>query len=187
MKIIILIVSFLLLSGCMGSKDSKNETTNTNTKYEAPMNDVVQSVEDNIDNMLNYWKEKGIEIMNQNPIEAMDFAAYEGISFMYNGAQGYLYRLRSDDSKMKALLESARETGKVKVNIDGKEQEYQANVNNDYILIYENGSNMKDISSILGNYDSNKKYESAPSSNNNPTNQASFDQTNPSNEQQNEQ
>lgn len=148
--------TMVLLSGCSmwGSDEkdtSKNGTANA-TKETTPNSERSTASEDSIQNMMNYMKEKGITISDMSPIDTMDFAAHEGQSFSYNGNTAYLYRLKSDDANMKALLEDAKKNGTVKVNMDGKEQMYNASVNGDYLFVYDPAANMGDLINAMGNY-----------------------------------
>lgn len=148
--------AMVLLSGCnMWGNDekdtSKNGTANA-TKETTPNSERSTASEDSIQNMMNYMKEKGITISDMNPIDTMDFAAHEGQSFSYNGNTAYLYRLKSDDANMKALLEDAKKNGTVKVNMDGKEQMYNASVNGDYLFVYDPAANMGDLITAMGSY-----------------------------------
>lgn len=152
----IAICAMILLSGCSmwGSdeSDTANNGTANSTKETTPNNERSTINEDSIQNMMNYMQGKGIEIRNMAPIDQMDFAAHEGQSFSYNGNTGYLYRLKSDDANMKALLDDAKKNGSIKVNMDGKEQLYNASVNGDYLFVYDPAANMGDFISAMNNY-----------------------------------
>lgn len=148
--------AMVLLSGCSmwGSdeKDTANNGTANSTKETTPNNERSLANEDSIQNMMNYMQQNGIQISDMTPIDQMDFAAHEGQSFSYNGNTAYLYRLKSNDETMKALLEDAKKNGTVKVNMDGKEQVYNASVNGDYLFVYDPAANMGDFINAMGNY-----------------------------------
>lgn len=168
------LASLLLLSGCSmwnneesgmgngnessGSGDPSNGTANASNGTGSAGNEGMPkdganvNNEDSISNMMNYLNGQGVEVSNMEPIDTMDFAAHEGSSFTYNGTTAYLYRLKSDDENMKALLEQAKKNGTVKVNMDGTEQNYSASVNGNYLFVYKKDSNMNDLVSALGNY-----------------------------------
>lgn len=133
-------------------KDTANNGTANSTKETTPNNERSLANEDSIQNMMNYMQQNGIQISDMTPIDQMDFAAHEGQSFSYNGNTAYLYRLKSNDETMKALLEDAKKNGTVKVNMDGKEQVYNASVNGDYLFVYDPAANMGDFINAMGNY-----------------------------------
>lgn len=156
--------AIVMLCGC-GMMNDNNKTngtanaSNTNPPQTSRSNDMgdkvkqgVDNVEDSIDNMMSYLTGKGLQMDDVTPIEQMDFAAHEGRSFTINGSTGYLYRLKSDDENMKKLLQSAKEKGTVKVNINGEEQEYNASVNGDYLFVYKKDADMNQFNSLMKDY-----------------------------------
>ena len=127
-----------LLGGC-GMNDKKDANTKTNQTKEAAeksVKDAKNKTEDSID----------------NAITDIDFAAYEGRSFDYNGSTAYLYRVKSDDDNMKKVLKEAKDNGRVKVSIDNKEQEYGAKVNGDFLFLYDANQNWNDYVSAFPSY-----------------------------------
>lgn len=152
--IILACAAVVTLTGCsMGNDDQKKANGTANkTTTNPPENNGSTVNEDSMDNMMTYLNGQGITVNDMKPIDQMDFAAHEGRSFAYNGNTGYLYRLKSNDESMKALLDSAKNSGSVKVNIDGKEQEYSASVNGDYLFVYQKDADMHDLVTAIGNY-----------------------------------
>lgn len=152
--IILACAAVLTLTGCsMGNDDQKKANGTANkTTTNPPENNGSTVNEDSMDNMMTYLNGQGITVNDMKPIDQMDFAAHEGRSFAYNGNTGYLYRLKSNDESMKALLDSAKNSGKVKVSINGKEQEYSASVNGDYLFVYQKDADMSDLVTAIGNY-----------------------------------
>lgn len=144
----IALAAAFMLSGCSmwGNEDEASKGATNATNEKTPTNPETPAVEDSMDNMMNYLNEQGVEISNMKAIDQMDFAAHEGNSFSYNGNTAYLYRLKSNDESMSALLKDAKEKGTVKVNMGGTEQEYNASVNGDYLFVY--GKDM-DMSSMI--------------------------------------
>lgn len=150
------VLLLLVMSGC--GSDKKNDSTNNDanaTDTKQPQNSVTENASETMDRMVSYFKEKGMELADMADIDQMDFAAHEGKRFSYKGSPMYLYRLKSNDESMKALLDSAKNTGMVKVNIEGKEQQYKASVNGDYLLVYENGDTIQDFIEAFGTYSPN--------------------------------
>lgn len=153
MKLIaFLCAGVLLISGC-SMNDNKDKQANNGTENATdtnpPQNDASN---DSIDQMLNYLTSQGVNVNDMKTIDHMDFAAHEGKSFSYNGNTGYLYRLKSNDENMKALLDSAKKNGTVKVNLDGTEQDYSASVNGDYLFVYQKDADMSNLVSALAKY-----------------------------------
>lgn len=143
-----------LLGGC-GMNDKKDANTKTNQTKEAAeksVKDAKNKTEDSIDNVMNYFKEQGLKFENSKAITDIDFAAYEGRSFDYNGSTAYLYRVKSDDDNMKKVLKEAKDNGRVKVSIDNKEQEYGAKVNGDFLFLYDANQNWNDYVSAFPSY-----------------------------------
>lgn len=134
-----------MLAACSTKDDKKDNKTEN--KVENKANTAKDHAEDSIDNMMSYFKEKGVTYDQSENIDQMDFAAYEGRSFMANNNRVYLYRVKSEDENMKKILKEAADKGKVKVRIDNKESEYNAKVNGDYLLLYDTNA---DITDVLG-------------------------------------
>lgn len=153
--IILACAAVLTLTGCSKGNDEKKETNGAanQTETNPPQNNnTSMASNDTMDNMMTYLNGQGITMNDMKPIDKMDFAAHEGRSFSYNGNTGYLYRLKSNDESMKALLDSAKNNGTVKVSVDGKEQEYSASVNGDYLFVYQKDANMSDLVTAIGSY-----------------------------------
>lgn len=146
--------ALLLLSGCSmwSGDDNAAQGTANATDTKQPENNRNVTSEDSIDNMMNYLKQQGVEISDMAPIDKMDFAAHEGKSFTYQGNTAYLYRLKSDDVNMKALLDEAKQKGNIKVNHNGKEELYNASVNGDYLFVYEKDADMGSFINAMGSY-----------------------------------
>ncbi len=144
----------LIISGCSqnDSSDKKMESNANATDTNPPKNDAANTVNDTMDNMMSYLKDQGITIDDMKDLTDMDFAAHEGRSFSYQGNTAYLYRLKENDESMKALLDSAKNTGTVKVNINGESKDYAASVNDNYLLIYQKEAKMDDFIKLFDTY-----------------------------------
>lgn len=147
-----MLAATFLLSGCSmwDGSDTSNGTANQTNEQQPETK--VNEKQDTMDNFMGYLSENGISVTDMKPIDNMDFAAYEGKSFAYNGNAAYLYRLKSEDANMSALLKDAKEKGYVKVSMDGVEQEYSASVNGNYLFLYEKDMDMHEVVTALGNY-----------------------------------
>lgn len=160
-----------LISGCsMNDKNNKNDDMNkvADASKDAA-NKAKGVVNDSIDNVMNYFKKEGLKFENSKNLENIDFAAHEGRSFDMNGKTAYLYRVKSDDENMKKILKEAKDKGKVKVNIDNKEQMYGAKINGDYLLLYDEKANMNDMLTAFPNYQVNGVNNPEGSDTNNST------------------
>lgn len=153
-KVAALACAFLLvISGCSQNDSDKKVEGNANaTDTNPPKNDAANTVNESMDHMMNYMKENGVTLNDIKELADMDFAAHEGRSFSYEGNTAYLYRLKDSDESMKALLDSAKNTGKVKVNINGEQKDYAAAVNGNYLLIYLQEAKMDDFLKYFDSY-----------------------------------
>lgn len=152
-----LLAAFLFTGLLQGCSMNKNETTGKENQSDTNnvANDVKDDVEDSIDNVMNFFNDKKVELENMQPIENMEFAAYEGKSFEVNGKTAYLYRVKSNDEKMKKVLKEAKDKGKVRVNIKNKEMEYNAKVNGNFLLLYDPNADMNDVLTTFEGYTRN--------------------------------
>lgn len=181
-QLIALMCGLFLFSGCRmrntttdmnkTGKNNMNQTTENN-----PVNNAVNNTKDNIDSMTAYLKEKGIQLEEETNIDQMDFAAHEGRSFTVNGNKVYLYRMNTEDENMKKVMDEASKNGKVKVNIDGNEKEYQAQVKNDFLMVYDNAYNINDLLTAFPNY-ANSMANEVPDRNNPNNNETTPNDTN---------
>ncbi len=147
--------SMALLMGACGMNNSGNADGSMNKTYDNAKDSAkgaADRAEDSIENVMNYFEGKGVRFENAKEINNMDFAAHEGRSFEYNGNTGYLYRVKSDDEKMKKLMQEAKTNGKVKVNIDNEEKEYGALVNGDFLFLYDHNADWKDVETAFPAY-----------------------------------
>ena len=134
-------LSLTFLGGCsMNDKGTTgNDMSNSNVGKDIrnAVEDSGQAVQDSIDNVMDFFTQKNIKYENMQTLDNMEFAAHEGRSFTIDGKNAYLYRVKEDDENMKKIMEQARNNGKVKVSITGKEMEYNARVNGNYLFLYD--------------------------------------------------
>lgn len=143
-----------LMSAC-GMNDSEDANGSMNKTYDSAKDsaqDAVDGVEDSIENVMNYFEGKGVKFENAKEINNMDFAAHEGRSFEYNGNTGYLYRVKSDDENMKKIIQEAKTNRKVNVNINNEEKEYGALVNGNFLFLYDQNADWKDVETAFPAY-----------------------------------
>ncbi len=105
-----------------------------------------------IQDMMNSFEQAGVEMMNMTPIEDMEFAAHEGRMFEVNGEKFYLYRMNMEDAQMSKLMKNASTTKKVTVNRTGKDEELNALVNGEYLLIYSSNASIAPLDQVFISY-----------------------------------
>ena len=68
-----------LMVGCSmnDKKDANTKTNETKEAAEKSVKDAKNKTEDSIDNVMNYFKDKGLKYENSKAITDIDFAAYE--------------------------------------------------------------------------------------------------------------
>lgn len=155
----VLVAAFLsltFLGGCsMNDKGTTgNDMSNTNVGKDISnaLEDSGKAVQDSIDNVMDFFTQKNIKYENMQTLNNMEFAAYEGRSFTIDGKNAYLYRVKEDDENMKKIMEQARKNGKVKVSITGKEMEYNARVNGNYLLLYDPSAKIDEALNAFDTY-----------------------------------
>lgn len=152
-QLILIGACFMLMTAC-GAKNG-SETANVPKNTNASSSSIQGSgnvASTTIEDMVSYFKEKGLSFPKIANIEKIDFAAYEGKVLENNGQKAYLYRLNSQDSAMKKLMQQVREKGVANVKIDNEHKQYSAMVNGDYLLLYDQGANMSNITSVFPNF-----------------------------------
>lgn len=157
----------LMLMGACGANDSTNNNMGSNSQKntsssESSIQSIGSTVSSTIDDVMNYFKEKGLAFSSMMNIENMDFAAHEGRVLVNNGQKAYLYRLNSQEPAMQKLIAQVREKGIADVKLDNEQKQYSAMVNGDYLLLYDQGTNMSNLTNIFSNF---KMNDSGSSSN----------------------
>ncbi len=162
-KMLIWLMMGTLLCGCSmfqpkqenntssGNKPNEN-TTQKKEDLNDKMNEAKEEAEHTISNMLDYFKEKGIEMSNVSAIEELNIPAYEGRMFEVDGANVYLYRLDMNNESMKRLMEEAQQNGTLKVNASGVDQDYRSLVNGNFLLLYEKDLVVSPLDSLFYEY-----------------------------------
>lgn len=144
-------IALLPLQGC-SMNEVREDSKDVKEDVERPVEEVKDKIEERIDNLTAYFKEKDVELNELQTIEDIDFAADEGRSFTVDGKTVYIYRVNQDDAQMQKVMKEAKDNGKVKVNITGKEMEYGASVNQDYLMLYDQSINIEPIVSVFDSY-----------------------------------
>ena len=121
-----------------GRQEMSMSNSNVGKDIRNAVEDSGQAVQDSIDNVMDFFTQKNIKYENMQTLDNMRIAAHiEVIYFTIDGKNAYLYRVKEDDENMKKIMEQARNNGKVKVSITGKEMEYNARVNGNYLFLYD--------------------------------------------------
>lgn len=163
-KSMIFILSSMLvftLSGCSwfdrtDKNANNNNTTNNATGNDASKNDAsdgdAEKTTKTIQDMMNSFEESGITFSNVRSIDDMEFAAHEGRMFDVNGERVYIYRLNLEDAQMNEVMQKAMEDKRVTVNRNGVDEEYNALVNNDYLLVYGSNASIAPLDELFTQY-----------------------------------
>lgn len=164
---ICLCLSIGVLTGCSINDKKSEKRVETNTKNVVDGTKKIaktakDDVNDRIDNVMDYFKTKGVTYDAVQTIDDMGFAAYEGRSFVVDGKTIYLYRVKRDDPSMKKVIKEAQDKGKVRVRIDNKEQEYAAQVNGSYIMLYDSSLPKGNLQQLFPKYVANGVHGSDP-------------------------
>lgn len=163
-KSMIFILSSMLvftLSGCSwfdrtDKNANNNNATNNATSNDASKNDASGSdagkTAKTIQDMMNSFEESGITFGNVRSIDDMEFAAHEGRMFDVNGERVYIYRMNLEDAQMNELMQKAMEDKRVTVNRNGVDEEYNALVNDDYLLVYGSNASIAPLDELFTQY-----------------------------------
>ena len=101
---------------------------------------------------MNSFESSGVTFGNVTPIDNMDFAAHEGRMFDVNGERVYIYRMNLEDAQMNELMQKAMADKRVTVNRNGVDEEYNALVNNDYLLVYGSNASIAPLDELFTQY-----------------------------------
>ena len=168
-KTMILILSSMLvftLSGCSWFDRTDKNANNNNTTINATGNDASKNdaskndasgsdagkTAKTLQDMMNSFEESGVTFGNVTPINDMEFAAHEGRMFDVNGERVYIYRMNLEDAQMNELMQKAMADKRVTVNRNGVDEEYNALVNNDYLLVYGSNASIAPLDELFTQY-----------------------------------
>ena len=156
MKIIAVLLLSLVLGGCglMNRNDVNDGTTKPNNQTndqnnQQPNNQMNQT---QLKDVFTYFDEQKLEYANAKDIDVTGINAYEGKMFEYQNNPVYIYRMKTSDSNVKSWMEEIKNTGKVTINQNGKEDTYDAIVNNDYMLVSKSGTDLNKLSEMFKKY-----------------------------------
>ncbi len=147
-----------VLFGCSSKDNQNNKNDNLSTSIKDDAEDAKDDVTQTIDDVMDYFKKQKVEVENVQGIDKIDFAAYEGKSFEVNGKTVYLYRVNEKDKNMKKLLQEVKDTGKVTVNMNNKEQEYKAKVKGNLLMLYNYDEDLNDVLTTFDAYQNGTRY-----------------------------
>lgn len=160
MKLSIMLCMMLLLCGCAWRNQPNNQTPSGNPN---PNQNMTPNGNQNggqsstaktsrMSDLMKYFDEQNLVYAEAKDLEVMDVNAHEGKTFKFDGKPVYLYRMNLNDSKNQTWMNEIKNTGKVRISQNGKEGEYDALVNGEYLLISESGMDLKHLSDLFKNY-----------------------------------
>ena len=158
MKYISILFLFLFLYGCgfMNRNDVNDGTTKPNNQTEQPNQPGNQQpnnqAQTQLKDVFTYFDEQNLDYANAKDIDVTGLNAHEGKMFEYQNNPVYIYRMKMDDSNVKSWMEEIKNTGKVTINQNGKEDTYDAIVNNDYMLVTKSGTDLNKLSEMFKKY-----------------------------------
>lgn len=158
MKLITVLFLSLFLGGCglMNRNDVNDGTTkpNNQTNDQQPNNQTnnQQNNQTQLKDVFTYFDEQKLEYANAKDIDVTGINAYEGKMFEYQNNPVYIYRMKMSDSNVKSWMEEIKNTGKVTINQNGKEDTYDAIVNGDYMLVTKSGTDLNNLSEMFKKY-----------------------------------
>ena len=157
MKIIAVLFLSLFLGGCglMNRNDVNDGTTKPNNQTNDQNNQPNNQQSNNqtqLKDVFTYFDEQKLEYANAKDIDVTGINAYEGKMFEYQKNPVYIYRMKMTDSNVKSWMEEIKNTGKVTINQNGKEDTYDAIVNGDYMLVSKSGTDINKLSEMFKKY-----------------------------------
>lgn len=167
MKYITILLLSLFLGGCgfMNRNDVNDGTTkpDNNTQIPNGQNNQTPNGQSNnssdnqvtsseLKDVFTYFDEQKLEYANAKDVDVTGINAYEGKMFEYQNNPVYIYRMKTTDSNVKSWMEEIKNTGKVTINQNGKEDVYDAIVNNDYMLVSKSGTDLNKLSEMFKKY-----------------------------------
>lgn len=144
-KIAVSSLLLVTLAGCSMGNEPEKEVEKTKDKVEEKSKDVAEDTQGTVDDVMNYFKEKGVAYSNDKTLDNMAFAAKEGKSFMVDNQNVYVYRVDMADENMKTLINQASSHNSIMASQDGVEKQYGATVNGDYLMVYDQDAKIDDV------------------------------------------
>ncbi len=149
MKTLILLCLFVILSGCGWMNNNQKQDGNMNDNQNGQQETVKTS---QMKDLFAYFDEQGITYSNAQDLKTMNINAHEGKMFEYEGNPVYIYRMNMSDANMKSWMDEIKNTGKVTINQDGKDDNYDAIINGEYLLVTKSNTNLNKLSEMFKNY-----------------------------------
>ena len=108
--------------------------------------------EKTLDDMMQYLRDQGIAVEDEQTLDAIEFAAYDGRSFSVDGTQMYLYRIDTNDETMQKVIAQLKQDGSVKVEKDGETLSYSGTLFEDYLLLHDPGADVHVFVETMNHY-----------------------------------
>lgn len=147
-KMILVMMLSVMLFGCSLNTSNESEPSKPSDTMDNIVEDVEQGSEDvghALEDMLNDFKNQGVTLDHQEKIEHTGLNAYEAYHIQSNGHPAYLYRLNTSDAQMQKLIDHVKQTGTAEVMIEDEKKQYEAVVNGNALLLYDQNSDMKQL------------------------------------------
>ena len=144
-RILVALCCVCLLAACgndeSAAQDVQRTVDDAAQKAEDAANDAADAGEKTVDDMMAHLREMQKDIQQEEVIEDIPFAAYDGRSFQVEGNTMYLYRINAQDGDMKRVTEQLQQDNMVNVERNGQKMQYSGALYEDYLLLYEPGVN----------------------------------------------
>ncbi len=140
MKVLLLLC--LLLCGCQKASEKVEQSTQN----------VVETTKKSMDDLMNYFEKEKITFDDLEDVKETSFPYHDGKSFKIDDSYAYLYHLDTSDQSMKDLLQKAQHDGYLEISINDQMHQYQAHVNGDFLLLYDQKADAQEISDVFKRY-----------------------------------
>lgn len=137
-RILVALCCVCLLAACGNDESAAQDVQRT---VDDAANDAADAGEKTVDDMMAHLREMQKDIQQEEVIEDIPFAAYDGRSFQVEGNTMYLYRINAQDADMKRVIEQLQQDNMVNVERNGQKMQYSGALYEDYLLLYEPGVN----------------------------------------------
>ncbi len=133
-------------------QDVKKTVDDTAEKARDAGEQVMDDSKRTLDDMMDHLRENQTGIDQEEAIDDIPFAAYDGRSFQVEGNTLYLYRIDPEDEEMKRISEQLALDSMVNVERNGQKMQYNGTLYEDYLLLYEPGVNADAIIDAMNSY-----------------------------------
>lgn len=152
MKIVIVLVC-MLLCGCQRMNQKVDEKMNqVQQDVDKVKDEVVKTSQKTMDDLMDHFEEQKVEFDDLKDVEKTSFPYHDGKSFMIDDTYAYLYHLDLSDQSMNDLLQKAKQDGMLEISINDEMKTYQAIVNGEFLLLYDQKADAQQIADVFKTY-----------------------------------